>query len=458
MIIGKMLFNVSLRLVISFLVANVTVISSYAAQVPNSMVNSESRRTQSRSVLLNNYGNWTFGHTGESAFALEQRLVRLSKRDRIVIPETAEWPNDVDGWSKLKPKSLRTLNPNTKVYRYVSLMGKSVNDSDWCEPFAKVSRMNCPLTKSSIDENDWWLRDGEGNIVKEPDGKIWYLDVGKPGFKEAWLTNTLKRNAGKEFDGFVLDLLHPDITTSWFGVPGGWFSKHLMPKSYPTSDDWYRKAWQPFFEYVVDGLRKAGYEVIGNCAGEHDQLNSRIMWQRSKLDGVIYEQGVVDWNGSWLPGTELSRRMAAFAADTLKEVWIANGALTKTIPEFDQKRTVALAMYYITLPEGSTRHSLNVQYSNMSDWWDTNWDLNIGKPLGQPIKRSGKFFWTRVFTEGIVFLNYEEKETLRFRLAGEYQDSSGKLYTGEIELPPRTALILAKWMLVTSTSARNNLK
>lgn len=455
MIVRQIGLSVSLRIVILVILTNLTASGSNAGWLSGSAVRSDSERAQSRSVLLNNYGNWTFGHTGESAFTLQQRLICLSRRDRIVIPETAEWPNDVDGWSKLRPRSLRTLNPNTRVYRYVSLMGKSVNDSDWCEPFAKVSRMNCPLTKSSIDENDWWLRDGDGNIVKEPDGKIWYLDVGKPGFKEAWLMNTLKRNVGKEFDGFVLDLLHPDITTSWFGVPGGWFNKHPMPKSYPTSTDWYRKAWQPFLEYVVDGLHKAGYVVIGNCAGEYDQVDSRIIWQRSKLDGVIYEQGVVDWNGSWLPGTELNRRMAAFAADTLGEVWIANGVLTKTVPEFENKRNVALAMYYVALPEQPLRHSLNVQYSNSSEWWDPNWDLNIGKPLGQPIKRSGKFFWTRVFTEGIVLLNYEAKETLRFRLVGEYRDASGRVYRGDVEIPPRTALILARQTSDTNTNLKS---
>ncbi|MGB9586607.1 MAG: hypothetical protein ACPL7O_00355, partial [Armatimonadota bacterium] len=124
----------------------------------------------------------------------------------------------------------------------------------------------------------------------------------------------------------------------------------------------------------------------------------------------------------------------------------------------DQKRTVALAVYYAALPEGALRHSLNVQYSNTSEWWDNNWDLNIGKPLGQPIKRSGKFFWTRVFTEGIVLLNYEAKETLRFRLVGEYRDASGRVHRGDVEIPPRTALILARQTSDTNTNAQNDLK
>jgi hypothetical protein len=415
-----------------------------STSIANTATASTTDTLPNQALILNNYGNWTFGTTRESAFVLQMRLKQLAKRDRIVIPESAEWPNDVKGWSKLTPQSLKKLNPRAKVYRYVSLLGKPITDSDWDRPYLKTSRMIFPLTRAVIDANDWWLRDGNGNIVKEPGGKIWYVDVGKPGFKESWLKNVLERNEGKGFDGFVLDLMHPDITSTWFAIPGGWFRKYPLPKSYSTSEDWYRRAWQPFIEYVVDGLHKAGYEIIGNCAGEYGQSNERLVWQRSKLDGVIYEEGALDWNGSWLPGTEFERRMKAFSADPLKEVWIANGGIVNATPEFERKSVVALAMYYIALPENSARHSFNIKYSETGVWWDPLWGFDIGLPIGKAIKRSGKYFWIRKFTNGIVLLNYEENEKIGFHLPTLYKDHLGNVYSERIEVQPRSALILSK--------------
>jgi hypothetical protein len=150
-----------------------------------------------RSVRLNGYHILGMGSSSDSPDILTSRLEMWAKRDLVVYSEGAEWVNDVSGWPKLTPQSLKKLNPNIEVYRYWTLMAKAEWEPDWHYSKAENNRndqdhkkrwlrWNCPLNKATIDKYDWWLRDGSGEVVKET-STIRLLDVGKPGFKEAYV-------------------------------------------------------------------------------------------------------------------------------------------------------------------------------------------------------------------------------------------------------------------------------
>jgi len=374
-----------------------------------------------RSVRLHNYNNWFPGD-----------IAILAKRDNICCGEG----------SPVTPEKIKALNPDAKVYCLYDLLCKNIWDSDWKDP-SNTERIQTPLTKEMIDRNNWWLRGVEGTIAKENDS-TWLLDVGKPGFKEAYLAGVLSRIAGKSFDGVVFDYLWPSASSlkQVFKLEG--------LQDYPSDDEWFYRAWKPFFEHVVTGLQKAGYRVIGNCAGEYGTTELLRIWQRSKVDGTIYEQGAVDWrgnNGAWLPGNIIERRIKALASDPL-EVWFANNGIiadnpaVPDTPDFKRKVVVSLAMYYIGIPASQEKRSYDYAY----DWkpfWDPLWDLYIGEPVERAIKTPGKYFWSRKFTCGVVLLNYESQETINFSLDGEYRNPAGERVTGEISITPHTALILA---------------
>lgn len=362
-----------------------------------------------RSVRLHNYNNWWGGSVGV-----------IARRDNLCFSES---------WV-VTPAEINALNPGAKVYRIYDLMCKNDWDSDWKDP-SNTERMQTPLTRRMIDQNDWWLRDGKGNIAKENE-RTWLLDVGKPGFKEAYLTGVLSRIAGKSFDGVVFDYLWPYV------------SKAEGLQDYPSHDVWFNNAWKPFFEYVVTGLQAVGYRVIGNCAGEYGTTDLMQIWQRSKLDGAVYEQGAVDWrsnNGAWLPGNIIERRIEALASDPL-EVWFANNGIRADTPDFDRKVVVSLAMYYVGIPASQEKRSYDYAY----DWrpfWHPLWDFYIGEPAERANKKTGKYFWSRKFTCGIVLLNYESQETIKFLLDGKYRNPAGGRVAGKISVPPHTGLIMA---------------
>src|SRR3989304_5794172 len=107
-----------------------------------------------------------------------------------------------------------------------------------------------------------------------------------------------------------------------------WASRdYSRPAAYPTDEDWFEKAWRPYIEYVMRGLSNHGARLIGNCAGEYGTTDPHLQFQRSHLDGVIYEQWAVGWprpasegstgGGGWLPGATIERRINALLADPL---------------------------------------------------------------------------------------------------------------------------------------------
>ena len=393
----------------------------------------ESGQACKRSVKLNNYNNWQFD--GKYSWELDENLQIIARQDNICFTEHWERANKVEGWKKITPQTLKALNPKAKVYRVYDLCCKNTWDTDWYSPDDK-SRMQTPLTKAAIDANNWWLRDGIGSIIKENE-KTWFLDVGKPGFKEAFLRNLLDRNAGKGFDGFVFDYWYPEISDVLHG-------RH-RPEAYTTDEEWFADAWKPFITYLADGLHKAGYRIIGNCVGGYPNTNPKQIWQRSKVDGTIYEQWAVDWpnnGGKWLPGSLIEKRINALYKDPL-EVWTADYGLKSSDPEYERKQTVALAMYYVAIPESQEKRSYH-HIKDGSVYWENLWDFYIGSPAEPPVKLPDKYFWSRKYTDGIVLLNYESIENIAYSLKGEYRNPVGETISGDIALPPHTAMILAK--------------
>jgi hypothetical protein len=262
--------------------------------------------------------------------------------------------------------------------------------------------------------------------------------VGKPGFKEAYLEATLSRMAGKGFDGIVFDYWWPGLTDI-----NDWMRSHPRPAAYPTDADWFNNAWKPFIEYVTRGIRSSGYRIIGNCVGEYNTTDPAYQWQRSKVDGVIYEQFAVGWpqqGGNWLPGSVIERRIDSFSKDPL-EVWATDYGLQNTLPEFDQKRHAALAMYYVSVPVSQEKRSY-YYINNRMVFWDPLWDFNIGTPSENAVKMAGKYFWSRKYSQGMVLLNYEGSESISFTLDRSYKDADGKVYSGTVTVHPHTGLIL----------------
>lgn len=393
-------------------------------------------------VSFNNYGTWGIGSTSDTADVLQQRLVTLSRYNFVTICENAEWPNDVSGWSRLTSISLKQLNSGIRVYRYYGLIFKGFSDSDWYNP-SDTRRMNGPLTRLIADANDWWLRDVNGNVIES--GGVRFYDVGKPGFKEAYLHAVIDRNAGKGFDGILLDCWSPSISQWVAGVTGG-TPLNTGLRDYPTDIDWQDRAWRPFITYVTQGLRSAGYIVMGNCAGEWTDTSAIKSWQRSTVDGTVYEQWAVNWDGSLLPASTIDRRIRCLQNDPL-ETWVTDAGLKGSLTDYDQKHMIAYSAFLMgtTGDEASQCYGNNYGscYGRSEPFWKPLWDFDIGTPAKQAVKVSGRYIWTRSFTGGRVCLNLDTV-ACRWVINGRYVDPDGNVYSKQVTVPPKTALILKK--------------
>lgn len=394
-----------------------------------------------RSVQLNSYNTW--GPPRPSSSEYDMRVQCLAMRNRIVMPEK------FSVLSNLTPQMLRQMNPRAKVYRLYDLCCKNSWDSDWIDYSSLGDRfVQTPILYQDIVANDWWLRDGNGDIVKENE-RTWFLDVGKPGVKEMLLKNILARVEGKGFDGIVLD---------YHGADGGLFDKWITGKGLPNpvqysgEADWFYKAVKPMLLHVAGGLRSRGYEIIANCAGEYYSPHSESQWLRSLIDGSVYELWALNSDTEWASQRIVELRINSFLDDPL-EAWTADYGLRGpeglgeqgSDPEYYRKFTVSLAMYYIGLPQSAdlrARRFFN-RYGNMEADWESLWDFYIGDPSALPEKRSGKYFWSRKYTQGLVLLNYEHSEAITYPLDRAYRTPKGTALTKSVTVKPHTALILA---------------
>lgn len=335
---------------------------------------------------------------------------------------------------------MKAANPQTKIYCYYALSIKATVDADGDVPNAGTVHQLTPVSKAAIAANDWWLRDGNGALVQESSTST-FLDVGKPGFKEAYLNALLSRLSGRNLSGVVLDYWTGGLSTSYLA---GFMKNRPFPAAYPTDMDWYTKAWQPFISYVTSGLRNAGYRVIGNCAGEYNSGYPKCDWQRTQVDGTVYEQWAVDWpanHGAWLSGKIISNRINHMYQDPL-EVWTADYGLRRSDPIYSQKVKVGVAMYYIAIPPSQALRSYN-HAGNLKIYWESIWDFKIGTPAAPFVKLPNNYFWSRKYTQGLVLLNYESTTSITYKLDRTYLDSDGNILSGTITVPPHTGIIMA---------------
>jgi hypothetical protein len=346
-----------------------------------------------------------------------------------------------ENWPLAEPAAIKAINPVVKIYCYYALSAKNfATDVDGTAPNGTIHQLT-PLPKAMIDANNWWLRDGNGQIVEETSG-CWFLDVGKPGFKEAYLANLLTRMSGRKLDGIIFDYWTPGLAQSYLSA---YMNGRPMPADYPTDASWYTNAWQPFIAYVMAGVHNAGYRIIGNCAGEYMSGNPRCDWQRTQIDGAIYEKLAIDYPngatpGSWLPATEIDTRIQHLSSDP-QEAWAVDYGLMTADPMYTQKDRVSLAMYYIAIPVSQTYRSYG-QYGNCKVYWDSLWNFNIGVPAAAYTKSSSYYFYSRKYTRGLVLLNYESTATISFKLDKTYVDPDGHMLSGTISVPPHTGVIL----------------
>lgn len=403
-----------------------------------------------RSVNTNTYNSWSLVGANDlyNPTKLEEALKIFAKHNIATWGESAEQPNLVAGWDKLTTQSLRNLNPNIRTFAYYHGGGKARWEGDW-----EVSRsgfnpnvtMVNPIPWYEIESNNWWLRDGDGNVVKNgwENNNVTYLDLGKHGIAQSYANHLIKRLAGRGFEGVIIDYLPVSIKKDTnFATPGGYFNSHPMPPAYADDEEWYNKAYVPFISLVFDRLHSAGYKVVSGGIPYKD-VTQKERFIRSKVDIVTYEYWAIGNDGDWFDVDRFYTHMDDFANDNL-EAWLSDFPLRDNTSDYERKSNVSLAAYYLAIPRSQDKRSYN-QYFSMYAFWLPIWDFNIGIPAVSTQKLANYSFWSRRFSAGLVLLNFDTR-SVNYDLGNQnYIDYKGNNYSGQITLPEHTALIL-KWV------------
>lgn len=375
------------------------------------------------SIKTANYGD--FKQPSPYAPDFAERMADIAKYDLIVAP--AHWLAGIGGYHPSNPHLLedalalvRSSSPSAKILRYYNSQNKVAWDADW-EIQGPVG-LQLKWTQNfllwrDIVSHDWGLRDSAGEIVKE-DSRIWLVDIGKPGVKEAALEGLIRSWVGG-FNGVMMDVL--DVPRRYMAAGRGY-------AEYADDRDWWERAWKPYVEYLWPGVRAAlGIEVWGNFAGFYGMERysfPKDSHQRQFLDGVNHESCFFGWEGQWLG--ELEARMASVQSDPL-------AIITNDITG---EADCTVAAHLLTLPGNRRlREKRYTHYcTDRTAFWNSGWEVDLGAPLG--VKESPKpLVYRRYFERGVVVLNYS---TL------PYQATFQIAHRGRVTIPAHSSFILRR--------------
>ena len=189
-------------------------------------------------LRINNYNNWSQPLPSDADYA--EQLTNLAKHWRICMIEKY-----IDGID-MTVEEIKTLQTSGNVYALYTLCCLPSWDTEDLRQF--------PVASGTVDTNDWYLRDGNGDIVYESGTATKFIDVGKEGFKEEFTEQLLSRMEGKGFTGVVFDYWWANMISNHMDVPSA---------TYPDDATWYTNAWQPFIDYAMDALVESVLKIRG---------------------------------------------------------------------------------------------------------------------------------------------------------------------------------------------------
>jgi len=311
-----------------------------------------------------------------------------------------------------------------RYFRTWVALGKPTFDRD------RDSVMQFPLTFDEIGANGWWLKDDTGNVVEA--ANCCWVDPGKPGFADAYAEALIERTsrvAGVR--GIVLDYLYPKVSDI----------EQLCGRSIPAYRDdvhWWWDAWEPFLRTLKTACDRAGYRLIGNCAGMVGQWEI----QRKYFTGTIYENWCLLGDGSYMPVNRLRQNVTSLRTDPL-EAWVSEYNCKESLPDYPQKALMSYALYLLGVPTESTRRRSYGHYGPVDSkpFWMPYWDIDLGEPgawsMVDPV-------WSRQFSKGLVCINVGPTTRKRMVPAGYFNIVTGWEQRGWVMIPPMSAVVCAE--------------
>ncbi len=311
---------------------------------------------------------------------------------------------------------IRALNPDVVILAYLPINGASA-----------VGGLRPPATVAyqlytGIDQGGFWLRDINGDIVSDWDGKVNSNVSSRSG------VNGAGQDYAEWFANFVNDVVWQQGTTGWDGVmlDDVWDTLHwlnnLIPAPIDANLDGIADSADSLNTWWVDGNR-ATVERLRELVGPSVPLFSNGANSHfAPLNGTMIEN--FPFNGAPDQGNHFGYAWRRWMTDapeaylnvlpaynpspmpltTINAYYAGDRAAPDHSSNFERHKRLTLGSALL----GDGWYSLdNDRVNHFALWWEPEYDIYLGDPLGPAytVDVGGKTMWRREYEAGIVVVN-----------------------------------------------------
>ncbi len=334
--------------------------------------------------LANYFLQWTID---------EEEAKELAKWDLLVLDMEVQ-ENSLENFKKI-----REYNPDIIILAYVSSSEIRYDLNNLIH-----SNMRKKLWASITD--DWWLKSSEGwKLSAWP--KTYLLNITDAGKNtaESWnaaLPDFVSREILSTglWDGVFYDNIWHDV--SWINEGNMDIDNDLVLDSVEKINN----KWVTGVEKMLSRTRNLvgdDFIVMGNGSSYNDY--------QPYLNGIMFENFPTPWEsgGVWSAIMEAYARIKPLNVEP--NIHIVNSNSKEQDDYFKMRSALGSTLLtdsYFSFDYDTSDHS--------QTWWYDEYDTNLGKALGDPIRVDGSSedfpqgVWRRDFQNGIVYLNSHFKE------------------------------------------------
>lgn len=312
----------------------------------------------------------------------DHEIKELAKWDLIILDMELQRNN---------PRALleiRKLNPDIIMLAYISSQ----------EMYYDLSkRPNSSLRKELLSEieDDWWLRDGDGNKIS-----FW------PGTYMFNLSDQVKENSlGEKFNDFLPRFVHQKIQSSkiWDGVfyDNIWNHINWINDNLCVCDEEWIKGYLKMLQKTRE-LCGEHFIILGN-----GQVYDKYL---THMHGIMLESFPSEWEGTWTDS--MSRYLSIAKLSRQPSMPIIN-------VHDKNKENYQLFRFGLTsamLGDGYYSFDYDITFHGQT-WWYDEYDVNLGKAVSFPynLLNSNSLqmqagLWRRDFENGSVIVNSSHKK------------------------------------------------
>jgi hypothetical protein len=311
---------------------------------------------------------------------------------------------------------LRELHPEAQLILYKNV-GFTLNEPG-CPyaPFQGGGLSYCDA------QEDWFLHDSAGNRLSSegyPNQRA--MNIGNPGYQQAWLDSVLARlrDAGNDGSGVKYDGVWLDDTNTY---PGHGMDGRIKE----LTDAQYGSAMVNFIHNVSPQIRAAGFTTIANVGMNPWETAQRANTLKIAQDvSAVNREGLIRWgegqtwaeDGSaphWMYEVELAEDIQAAGADF--------HAITYGQGSDVEAQRYARATFLLAW-NGQDGSAVNYRTDGPGATYLPNWTTDVGVPtsaryrVGQGIRRD--------YSGGTVIVNARASGGQSFDLGGSFRRPDG---------------------------------